>query len=164
MTHFRDEVWSYFGLGVFLQELYVSPDKVPSAAWDVIAEAAIWARARQDVLVDSHWIGGNPGRLDVYGTAAWCPRAGMVYLRNPMNMSRAITFMLHNILELPAGSPTQYRVQFAYASQGKSMSGRYSLSGKPVCDDSLFCLLTASNQYVLAIGPLEVLIIDTTPA
>ena len=30
--------------------------------WKVLAEAAKWSRANADVLVDTHWIGGDPAR------------------------------------------------------------------------------------------------------
>jgi hypothetical protein len=44
--------------------------------WDVIAESAMWARQRESILVDSHWVGGNPFLREVYGWAAFNPSLG----------------------------------------------------------------------------------------
>jgi hypothetical protein len=60
IKHFEQEVWSYFAMGVHLQELYLSPDRMTAAAWDVVAQAAKWARTNCVVLDDSHWVGGDP--------------------------------------------------------------------------------------------------------
>ncbi len=80
---FRDDVRAFFGSGTGLQELYIQPGKLTDADWSVLAEAAKWSRANADVLVDTHWIGGDPSKLEVYGFASWSPRQGIVMLRNP---------------------------------------------------------------------------------
>jgi hypothetical protein len=98
---FASEVWSYFGSGTGLQELYVSHDLLTSADWDVLAAAALWARARADVLRDSHWIGGDPARGEVYGWASWAPGRAVLVLRNPSGSSRSFDIDLKPLLELP---------------------------------------------------------------
>jgi len=60
-----------FGGGSGLQELYITPGMLTPKMWDDIAEAAKWARAREDVLYDIHWAGGNPQAHEAYGWAAW---------------------------------------------------------------------------------------------
>ena len=42
------------------------PTLLKDADWDVIAECAKWSRANTDVLVDTHWVGGDPAMLEVY--------------------------------------------------------------------------------------------------
>jgi hypothetical protein len=64
---FPDEVHSYFGTGTELQEMYITPSLLSPQDWDVLAEAAKWSRANAEVLKDTHWIGGDPARLEVYG-------------------------------------------------------------------------------------------------
>ena len=33
-----------------------------------------WSRSNaMDVLVDTHWVGGEPFKLEVYGWASWTP-------------------------------------------------------------------------------------------
>ena len=71
---FANEVRSYFGSGTQLQELYVTPSLLSEADWDVLAEAAKWSRHNAATLVDTHWVGGDPRWLEVYGWAAWMHR------------------------------------------------------------------------------------------
>ncbi|MBO9662395.1 enterotoxin [Dokdonella sp.] len=111
---FADEVRSYFASGTGLQELYVSPDLLGEADWDVLADAAKWARERADVLRDSHWIGGDPARGEVYGWASWSPARAVVSLRNPRETTQEFSLDLRAALELPAHSATTFRAQSPY--------------------------------------------------
>ncbi|MFO1394432.1 MAG: enterotoxin [Steroidobacteraceae bacterium] len=106
---FADEVHSYFASGTGLQELYVSPDLLRPADWDVLAAAAKWARAHADVLRDSHWIGGDPVRGEVYGWAAWAPGHAVITLRNPSDRPQRFEFDPGTALELPEGEPREWR-------------------------------------------------------
>ena len=96
-----DEFWTFFGSGTNLQELYVSPHLLTPKMWDELAAAAKWSRANADVLVDTHWIGGDPGLGDAYGWASWQPRKGIVVLRNPSDKPRTYDLELARDLELP---------------------------------------------------------------
>eukprot|EP00750_Incisomonas_marina_P031047 INCI7698.7.p1 GENE.INCI7698.7~~INCI7698.7.p1 ORF type:complete len:788 (+),score=120.69 INCI7698.7:588-2951(+) len=69
--HFINEVRSAFGSGTMLQELYITPSFLTSSQWDALAESILWARSQMSTLVDSHWVGGDPAKGDVYGWAAW---------------------------------------------------------------------------------------------
>ncbi len=68
---FGNEVRSYFGSGTQLQELYLTPKLLTEKNWDVLAEAAKWSRENAQVLKDTHWVGGDPLWLQVYGWASW---------------------------------------------------------------------------------------------
>jgi len=68
---FKNEVHDYFGTGTQLQEMYISHALLSKNNWDTLAEAANWSRRNAAVLRDTHWIGGDPGKLEVYGWAAW---------------------------------------------------------------------------------------------
>lgn len=160
MGHFADEVWSYFAYGVFLQELYLSPDMVPAAAWDLIAEAAQWARGLADVFVDAHWIGGNPAREELYGVAAWGAGRGMVMLRNPSNTTQRAGFHPARVLELPGAALPALRLQVRYASATPSFSQRITLDGKDACGGSASCVLDTAARYAVRLQPLEVLVLD----
>jgi len=46
---FRDMVWSYFGAGSELQELYISYDRMKPELWEILAEAAKWAKSNEDI-------------------------------------------------------------------------------------------------------------------
>ena len=113
---FPDEVHSYFGTGTQLQEMYITPSLLSSDDWDVLAEAAKWSRNNAQTLKDSHWIGGDPARLEVYGWAAWSPEKAIVTLRNPSDQPQDFTASLASLLELPAGSVHAYAARSPWKS------------------------------------------------
>ncbi len=104
----KDDVRAFFGSGTGLQELYIQPGKLTPDDWKVLAEAARWSRANSDVLVDTHWIGGDPSRAEVYGYASWNRRKGILMLRNPHDQPQNLTLKLAEAFELPAGAPQSY--------------------------------------------------------
>ena len=99
ITDFAHEVFTYFGMGTSLQELYFSPEQVPPAAWDCVATAAKWARLRADVLRDSHWIGGDPELQEAYGFASASPELGIVTLRNPSLRKHPVRLTVESVLQ-----------------------------------------------------------------
>jgi hypothetical protein len=82
-----------------------------SKNWDTLAEAARWSRANAGVLQDTHWIGGDPGRLEVYGWAAWAPQKSVITLRNPDDKPQTYLLDLGRALELPVGASQNYRAK-----------------------------------------------------
>lgn len=113
---FADEVLTYFGSGTQLQEMYVTPSLLSSADWDILARAARWSRERASILEDSHWIGGDPGQLRVYGWAAWSPKGWIITLRNPSDKPQTFSFDPGPALELPAGAARNFSVRQPFAS------------------------------------------------
>ncbi len=107
-SDFRNEIRSYFGTGTQLQEMYVTPSLLSPADWDNLAEAANWSRANADVLVDSHWIGGDPAQLEVYGWASWSPKKGILVLRNPSDKPQSISLDIQQTFELPSAAQIVY--------------------------------------------------------
>jgi hypothetical protein len=141
---FADEVHSYFASGTGLQEMYISPDLLNPDNWDTLATAAKWARARADTLRDSHWIGGDPARGEVYGWASWSPQQAVIGLRNPGAQARTLQMDLAKALELPEDAPRDWKATPAFGDG----SGR-TLSAGSVADVEL--------------GPYEVLVWDLVP-
>ena len=103
-----DEFWTFFGSGTGLQELYISPHLLTKKMWDELGAAARWSRQNTDVLADTHWIGGDPGRGEVYGFASWQPTKGIVVLRNPSEKPASYPLELARDLELPDGHLKDY--------------------------------------------------------
>lgn len=99
-----DEIWSYFGSGTQLQELYITPAKMNPRDWDTLAAAARWSVRQAETLADVHWVGGDPGQGEVYGWAAWSPRSSVLTLRNPSGQAQSYSLDLTAALELP-GKP-----------------------------------------------------------
>ena len=97
---FKDMVRSSFSAGSSLQELYISHDKMKDEFWPILAEAIHWSNARENILEDTHWVGGSPINLEVYGFASWKNGEGVLSLRNPSKDPQIFTLDLAKILEL----------------------------------------------------------------
>ncbi len=138
-----DEVHSYFGGGTQLQELYVTPSLLKSTDWDLIADAARWSRERASILKDTHWIGGDPGKAEVYGWAAWSPDGWVVTLRNPSAQAQTYALNLKAALELPPAAPGSYKTHEVFAKAA------------PV-------EISAGETKQIALKPFEVRVIEWT--
>ena len=143
---FANEVHSYFATGTQLQEMYITPSLLSESDWNVLAEAAKWSRANADVLRDTHWIGGDPGRLDVYGWAAWSPRKSIITLRNPDARSQTAVIDLQRQLELPEHAARRFHVHDVWHSSGE-------VPGQ----------LDAEHVSTITLAPFEVLTLELTP-
>jgi hypothetical protein len=142
---FEAEVRSYFGSGTQLQEMYITPALLSPANWDAIAEAAKWSRRNARVLVDTHWVGGDPGQLEVYGHAAWARGKGVLTLRNPKDVSQVIELDIASVFEVPEGSGPRYRVRSPWHSDRMARSIE----------------LTAGVPHAFELAPFAVLTLET---
>jgi hypothetical protein len=142
---FADEVHSYFATGAGLQEMYISPDLLSEQNWDTLAGAANWARANAVTLRDSHWIGGDPARLEVYGWASWSPGHAIVTLRNPSDKPQQFKLELAQALELPG-------------SEAKVWSAVPAFGTGPALT------LHAGQPQQLSLKPFEVRVLNLAPA
>jgi len=144
---FANEVRSYFATGTDLQELYITPSLLIHANWDTLAEAANWSRANADVLRDAHWIGGDPGRLDVYGWAAWSPSKSFITLRNPDNKPQPAILDVDRQLQLPKDAARLFVVSDVWHSGSSDMPKT----------------LGADHSLTITLQPFEVLTLQLTP-
>ena len=142
---FPDEIHSYFGSGTALQEMYITPSLLGISDWNTLAGAAKWSRTNADVLKDTHWIGGDPGRLDVYGWAAWAPRKGIITLRNPSDRAQDYALDVGIALELPKDAAKAYT---AHVLWGDAKPGT---------------TLTAGRPAILHLKPFEVVTLELNP-
>ena len=145
---FPDEVHSYFGTGTQLQEMYITPALLSAQDWDVLAESAKWSRQNAGTLQDSHWIGGDPSRLEVYGWASWSREKAILTLRNPSDQSQDFTASLASLLELPAGGATS----FVARSPWKADSA------------NTVSTISASEPHTFHLQPFQVLTLELAPA
>ncbi len=143
---FRNEVRSYFGTGTQLQEMYITPSLLTAANWDDLAEAAKWSYANADVLKDTHWIGGDPGWLEVYGWASWSPRKGILVLRNPSSHPQAITLRLASAFEQPPGATKVYEARSPWKDDA----------------DRTAETIGAQETHIFRLAPFEVLTLEMT--
>lgn len=143
---FTSEVRTYFGCGTQLQELYLTPSLLTPRNWDDLAAAARWSRANTRTLSDVHWIGGDPGKLEAYGWAAWSPEKGIVTLRNPSDHAATFTLDVAAAFELPIGAPSTFRV-----------SSPYEDAPAPIGS------LRAGSAAEIKLRPFEVLVLECVP-
>jgi hypothetical protein len=144
---FANEVRSYFGSGAQLQELYITPSLLNDGDWDVLAEAARWARTNADVLRDSHWVGGAPDELEVYGWAAWSPSKAIVTLRNPDSRAKRFVLDLRRQLELPVGAAGRFLARSLWHGDASQIPP----------------MLDADQPQSISLAPLEVLTLELVP-
>jgi hypothetical protein len=144
---FRSEIRSYFGTGTQLQEMYITPSLLSDSNWDDLGEAAKWSRANAEVLKDTHWIGGDPAWLEVYGWASWTPGKGILVLRNPSDQAKTIRIKLQDAFELPPGAAQEYVAK----SPWKEDASRPAI------------VLHAKQAHEFHLAPFEVLTLDVTP-
>jgi hypothetical protein len=143
---FKDDVHAFFGSGTGLQELYLQPDKLTQEDWRVLAEAAKWSRANADVLLDTHWIGGDPSQRQAYGYASWSPRKGILSLRNPSDQPQDFTLLLHQALEVPSRSVKRYALRSVWGTKD-----RFPKS------------VDAFQPYTIRLQPFEILVLEAIP-
>ena len=143
-SDFADQVWSYFATGTQLQELYITPSMLNKAKWDTLAQAAKWSRDNASVLVDTHWIGGDPTALETYGWASWSKDKAILGLRNPSDKPQTNYLNLTKDFELPQGETAQFIL-------------------KPVYGNNNTIPTNYKEAVVITLQPLETVVLEATP-
>ncbi len=141
---FRNEVRDYFAGGTQLQEMYITPTLLSKQNWDDLAESARWSQADSATLKDTHWVGGDPMNLEVYGWAAWSAKKAILTLRNPSDKPQSFSIDAARVFELPAGS----RGSFIMRSPYKSDAGKGALA------------LPVGRSRVVMLQPFQVMTIE----
>jgi hypothetical protein len=147
LKDFKDQARSFFGTGTNIQELYISHDLMTGEYWKALAEAAKWARENEDVLSDTHWIGGSPYNLEVYGFASWNQRKGTITLRNPGNREQVFELDVEKIFELPSGSSSEFELKSPWTED--------------IEDPTL--IARAGTRLKITLQPFEVVLLDAFP-
>lgn len=142
-----EDIRDFFASGTNCQELYITPSMMGPSHWDALAEAAKWSSDNSDVLVDTHWVGGDPAVGQIYGWASWAARKGILALRNPSDKLGTITIDIGESFELSKGAARKY----ALKSPWKEDVGSESI------------VLTAGKEHTFRIEPFDVLVFDATP-
>jgi hypothetical protein len=144
---FSNEVHSYFGTGTQLQEMYISPSLLTGADWDVLAESAKWSRRNAATLVDTHWVGGDPRWLQVYGWAAWSPQKAILTLRNPSAQAQDFTLDIGKAFELPNGAIHRFTAHSPWTADASQSAIE----------------LDADKPHTFHLAPFQVLTLEAIP-
>jgi hypothetical protein len=142
-----EDIRDFFASGTNCQELYITPALMLPEHWHALAEAAKWSCENSDVLVDTHWAGGDPAAGEIYGWAAWSERKGILSLRNPSDKPGSITIDIGKAFELPSGAAKKYSLK----SPWKEDAANETIE------------LSAGKEYTFELEPFEVLVFDATP-
>ena len=140
-----DEIWSFFGTGTSLQELYINPHKLNKTNWDCLAKAIHWAKENENIMVDTHWVGGSPADSRIYGFASWSPQKAILTLRNPSAEKQTFTIDVAKIFEIPDYTANEYRF-FDVRAENQS---------QPIAQGKFF---------QIELNPFEVKVFDAIPA
>jgi hypothetical protein len=150
-SDFADEVHSYFGSGTQLQEMYITPALLTKANWDTLADAARWSRTHTETLKDTHWIGGDPDKLQVYGWAAWSSREGIITLRNPSKEAQTFDLDVVKAFELQPRDAASYKLHSVWGDVSDWPANRteQAHTGEPIS---------------IHLAPFEVLTLSAIPS
>ena len=99
------------------------------------------------MLKDTHWVGGDPAWLEVYGWASWTPKKGILVLRNPSDKPQSIRIDVQDAFELPPGAPQSYTAKSPWKDD----------ANKPIIE------LRAHTPHEFQLAPFEVLTLDAEP-
>ena len=142
-----EDIHAFFASGTNCQELYITASLMRPQDWDVLAEAAKWSRNNADVLVDTHWIGGDPARGEIYGWASWSKRKGILSLRNPHDKPGTLTLDIGKIFELPTGAAQKYSLKSPWKEDA----------------NKAVIVLSAGKEHTFELKPFEVLVFNAMP-
>jgi hypothetical protein len=145
--YLTEDIHAFFAGGTDCQELYITPSLLNQDAWDTLAEAAKWSRDNSDVLVDTHWVGGDPAEGEIYGWASWSQRKGILSLRNPSEKPGQIVIDIGKVFELPRGASQRYTLKSPWKQD----------------DDSEAVVLSAGTKHTFELKPFDVLVFDARP-
>ena len=148
-----NELRCAFACGSGMVELYNDYDLMNSInggqLWADLAECIRWQKDNADVLMDAHWVGGNPwngSKAEIYGWAAWNGEKACLTLRNGANGEQTITTTLRQALEIPANINGTIRLRKAFVDQA-ALSGL--TEGEEInIDTELTLTLPGSSVYV----------------
>ena len=144
---FANEVHSYFGTGTQLQEMYITPALLTETDWNVLAESAKWSRRNAATLVDTHWIGGDPRWLEVYGWAAWSAQKAILTLRNPSAQAQEFTLDPAQAFELPSGAARRFSARSPWSAD----TGQSAIE------------LEAGKPHTFHLEPFQVVTLEAAP-
>lgn len=139
-----DEIWSFFATGTSLQEMYINPHKLNKVNWDCLAKAINWARENENIMADTHWVGGSPTKSQIYGFASWSPEKAILMLRNPSKEKQIFKVNVSGIFELPDNCTNEY-IFFDARSENSSHS------------------VARGKSFEIALEPFEVKVLNAVP-
>lgn len=146
LREWSDNVVMYYGRGVQLKELYISPDMMTPDRWQTLGEATRWAIENRVVLDQSVYIGGDVAKGQVHGYAHFKGDRGILVLRNPDLIPQTFEAPFDKFVRYrgPAGRDYHARVIYPYVEELPDAL----VSGEPI---------------KLTLPPVSVMVYELTP-
>lgn len=91
LREWADYVALYYGRGVLLKELYLSPELLDAERWRALGTTTRWAVENWRTLQHTRMFGGDPRQGQPYGYAHWQGDHGIIALRNPGYCAQALS-------------------------------------------------------------------------
>ena len=117
--------------------------------WKDLADLIKWQKDNADVLMDAHWVGGDPwtgSKAEIYGWAAWNGEKATLALRNGANSQQSIKITLREAFEIPANINGSIVLTKCFADQA-NLQGL--TEGQAInIDTELTLTLPASSVYM----------------
>lgn len=130
LREWSDMVVMYFGRGVQLKELYITPDMVPPDWWQVLGHATRWAVDNAPLLEKTVYVGGDPRRGEIHGWAHWLGDRGLLCLRNPDLQDKAARIPFDKSVQYRGEAGREFRGRMLYPYV-EDLPDRF-LSGEPI--------------------------------
>lgn len=105
---FRKYLYMHLSRGSGFVELYIKPGQLKAYDWDVLAEGLQWAYEVFPTFGRVRMHGGNPGKGEVYGYAAWRDGRGYLSVHNPSDKAQSYTVTLDRAFGVPRGGGTYH--------------------------------------------------------
>jgi len=83
LHEWSDYVVMHLARGTLLKELYITTELIDDQHWEVLGRAAAWAQENQHRMMNTVYVGGDPGVGSVYGYVSWVDGRAILALRNP---------------------------------------------------------------------------------
>ncbi len=104
LNKFTDDAAFYFGRGVTMYELYISPDILNPGEWNALSKSLAWAKDRFNILNKTYMVGGDPTKGEAYGFVHYKQDSGIIAIRNPQMDAQQITVKLDPALGMDPGA------------------------------------------------------------
>ena len=153
LESFSNEVMMYFGRGVMMWELYISPDLLTDEEWEVISNSLKWVKSNKDVLNKTKMILGNPLNREPYGYVHLRSEKGIIILRNPYVLEKEVNIKLDQTVG-EMSSNKEYFIKIVYPYK-KILSEKFKYPGE------INLKLKSYEILVIELIPSEILQLNT---
>ena len=91
---FTNNAVLYFGRGISMWELYISPDILTDGEWNALSQSIKWAKERFKIMSSTFMAGGNPAVGNAYAYLHFLGSKGVIAVRNPKIEDDQLTIIL----------------------------------------------------------------------